>query len=49
MEMRGNRTHNLRENSKCGSASEIFEAILEDLLAFNAPSDDVSVVVIKRS
>ena len=29
-------------------ARDIFEAIKEDLLAFNAPSDDISLVVIKR-
>jgi len=31
------------------SAREIFEAIERDLLAFSPPSDDVSVVVIKRT
>jgi serine phosphatase RsbU (regulator of sigma subunit) len=31
------------------SAREIFEAIQEDVLAFSPPSDDVSVVVIKRT
>ena len=31
------------------SAREIFEAIQEDLRAFSPPSDDVSVVVIKRT
>ena len=30
-------------------AAEIFEAIREDLLAFNKPSDDISLVVVKRS
>ncbi len=30
------------------SAREIFEAIKEDVLAFNRPSDDISYVVIKR-
>jgi len=30
-------------------AREIFEAIMADLQAFNAPSDDVSIVVIKRA
>jgi serine phosphatase RsbU (regulator of sigma subunit) len=34
---------------KDGSAREIFEAIQQDLLAFSPPSDDVSVVVIKRT
>jgi len=27
----------------------IFEAIMDDVLAFGAPSDDISVVVIKRA
>lgn len=31
------------------SAREIFEAIKEDLLAFNRPEDDISYVVIKRT
>ena len=31
------------------TASEIFVAIHEDLLAFSAPSDDISMVVIKRT
>lgn len=30
------------------SAKEIFEAIKEDVLAFGKPSDDISVIVIKR-
>jgi serine phosphatase RsbU (regulator of sigma subunit) len=30
-------------------AREIFEAIKEDVLAFNPPSDDISLVVIKRT
>ena len=30
-------------------AREIFEAIMNDVLAFGAPSDDISVVVIKRA
>lgn len=30
------------------SAKEIFEAITEDVLAFGKPSDDISVIVIKR-
>jgi hypothetical protein len=30
-------------------AREIFEAIMDDVLAFGAPSDDISVVVIKRA
>ena len=31
------------------SAGEIFQAIMEDILIFNAPSDDISLVVIKRT
>jgi serine phosphatase RsbU (regulator of sigma subunit) len=31
------------------TAAEIFAAITEDLLAFSAPSDDISMVVIKRT
>jgi len=31
------------------TAEEIFEAITLDLLAFTKPSDDVSLVVIKRT
>jgi len=34
---------------KHGSAREIFEAIQRDLIAFSPPTDDVSVVVIKRT
>ena len=34
--------------AKRGSAKEIFEAIREDVVAFNTPNDDISVVVIKR-
>ena len=33
---------------KSGTAKEIFEAIKHDLLSFSEPSDDISVVVIKR-
>jgi serine phosphatase RsbU (regulator of sigma subunit) len=31
------------------SAREIFLAIKEDMMVFNAPSDDISLVVIKRT
>jgi serine phosphatase RsbU (regulator of sigma subunit) len=31
------------------SARDIYEAIVDDVLEFGAPSDDVSLVVIKRS
>jgi len=34
--------------AKRGSASEIFEAVKTDLLAFSPPADDISLVVIKR-
>jgi len=34
--------------SKHQSAREIYDAVIEDLLAFETPADDVSVVVIKR-
>ena len=34
--------------SKNGSAREIFEAVRDDLVAFAPPSDDVTLVVIKR-
>jgi serine phosphatase RsbU (regulator of sigma subunit) len=38
----------LREVKHQGAA-EIFEAVREDLLAFSQPSDDISMVVIKRT
>jgi len=38
----------LREVKHHGAA-EIFQAVNEDLLAFNQPSDDISLVVIKRT
>ncbi len=31
------------------TAEEIFTAITDDLLAFSAPTDDISIVVIKRT
>jgi serine phosphatase RsbU (regulator of sigma subunit) len=31
------------------TASEIFEAIADDLRSFSPPSDDISIVVIKRT
>ena len=31
------------------SARQIFDAVTEDLLAFGEPSDDISIVVIKRT
>lgn len=34
---------------KDGSAREIFDAIQQDLLAFSEPSDDISIVVVKRA
>ena len=34
--------------SKNGTAREIFEAVRDDLVAFARPSDDVTLVVIKR-
>lgn len=30
-------------------AAEIYEAIMADVLAFSAPSDDISLVVVKRT
>jgi serine phosphatase RsbU (regulator of sigma subunit) len=35
--------------TKRGSARDVFEAVKADLLAFSPPTDDVSLVVIKRS
>ena len=32
-----------------GTASEIFQAIREDVMAFNHPTDDISFVIIKRT
>jgi serine phosphatase RsbU (regulator of sigma subunit) len=34
--------------AKDGSAREVFEAVRADVLAFSAPADDISLVVIKR-
>ena len=39
--------HTLREVKRL-TAEEIFDAVMADLLAFAPPSDDVSLVVIKR-
>ena len=33
---------------KNGSAREICEAVLTDMLAFNAPADDITLVIVKR-
>jgi len=30
-------------------AADIFEAVKEDLLTFNAPVDDISIIVVKRT
>ena len=38
----------LREVKWLGAA-EIFEAVMADLLAFSAPVDDISIIVVKRS
>jgi serine phosphatase RsbU (regulator of sigma subunit) len=34
--------------AKHGSAREVFEAVKADVMAFNPPNDDISLVVIKR-
>jgi serine phosphatase RsbU (regulator of sigma subunit) len=41
------RLENVLRAVKDQSARDILDAIYEDMLAFNTPSDDISVVVIK--
>ena len=41
------RLENVLRAVKDQSARDILDAIYEDMLAFNKPSDDISVVVIK--
>ena len=42
------RLEHVVRDSKCESAGDIVRAITKDVLAFGAPTDDVTIVVIKR-